>query len=165
MFFFTRLNNFFMRFLCLPAGGFDWSQCHLWELTLPHITLVLLGDQLCSLESSGFTYLLYLSVREKHSAISVLGLCGLTSTLITQVSVFLGGGGWRGERVIMGKEGARFGVVCQLAFISRESGWAGIKSGGQGRVVFGPNNTSVRLLPESQVLGFRQLLFPLVVTG
>ena len=104
MFFFTRLNNFFMRFLCLPAGGFDWSQCHLWELTLPHITLVLLGDQLCSLESSGFTYLLYLSVREKHSAISVLGLCGLTSTLIPQVSVFLGpgrvegGAGYYGER-------------------------------------------------------------------
>ena len=36
----------------------------------------------------------------------------------------------------MGKDGARFEVVHQLAFISREVGeWAGIKSGGWGRVV------------------------------
>ena len=36
----------------------------------------------------------------------------------------------------MGKERARFEVVHQLAFISREvGGWAGIKNGGWGRVV------------------------------
>ena len=36
----------------------------------------------------------------------------------------------------MGKDGARFEVVYQLTFVSREvGGWAGIKNGGQGRVV------------------------------
>ena len=41
----------------------------------------------------------------------------------------------------MGKEGARFEVVYQLAFISREvGGWAGIKNGGQSRVVMVKTN-------------------------
>ena len=36
----------------------------------------------------------------------------------------------------MGKEGARFELVHQLAFISREvGGWAGIKNDGWGMVV------------------------------
>ena len=36
----------------------------------------------------------------------------------------------------MGKEGASFEVVHQLAFISREvGGWGSIKNGGWGRVV------------------------------
>ena len=59
-------------------------------------------------------------------------------------------------------------MVRRLACFSREEGgWAHMKKGGEGRVVMvktiiirvklsvGPSNTSVRLLPESQVLAHR----------